>query len=281
MNTKTGKPNFRASLTIVTALITLLTLFWTAADRLSINQVVPARAAPVKQIPIYTPTAGPDGRIIYVVKLNDTLLGISLLYGITIEELRELNNLTSDTIVEGQRLILGFAGPAEVTITVGPTATPTPVLPTATPKPGRATLCIILYNDVNGDSIRQEEETSIPDGAISFGNSVGTVSQSVTSGSGEESQCFQDLPEGEYTISVAVPEGYNATTNSSYELALKAGDTTYINFGAQANSQTLAQAPVIPAAEGQRSPILGIVGGLFLLAGLGFAIFATRMLRGK
>lgn len=266
---------------IAAALITLMSLFWTAASGLNINRVVPARAAPLKQIPIYTPTAGPDGRIIYVVKINDTLLGISLLYGITVEKLRELNNLTSDTIVEGQRLILGFAGPAEITITVGPTATPTPVLPTATPKPGRATLCIILYNDLNGDSIRQEEEESIPDGAISFGNSAGTVSQGVTSGTGLEAQCFQDLPEGEYTISVAVPEGYNATTNASYELVLKAGDTTYVNFGAQANSQTLAEAPVIPATEGKRSPILGIVGGLFLLAGIGFAIFATRILRGK
>jgi hypothetical protein len=36
----------------------------------------------------------------------------------------------------------------------------------------------------------------------------------------------------------------------------------------------------VPAPEGGRSPILGILGGLFLLAGLAVAFFATRTLRG-
>jgi hypothetical protein len=65
---------------------------------------------------------------------------------------------------------------------------------------------------LNGDSIRQDGEDSIPDGAISFGNSASTVSESTKTGVGEEPQCFENLPEGSYTISVAVPEGYNPTT---------------------------------------------------------------------
>jgi hypothetical protein len=94
-----------------------------------------------------------------------------------------------------------------------------------------------------------------------------------------EADCFENLPEGQYTISVAVPEGYNPTTQNSYELPLKAGDITYINFGAQANTQTLAEAPSIPAPEGGRSPLLGIIGVLFLLAGGAVAFFAARSLR--
>jgi LysM repeat protein len=242
----------------------------------SLNATATVQAAPPAQIPIYTPTPGPDGRIIYIVKANDTLLGISLITGVSVEELRGLNNLTSDTIYEGQKLLLGLGGPPEITPTEGPTPTATTVLPTPTPKPGQGNLCILLFNDLNGDSIRQEDEPSIPDGAISFGNRAGTVSEAVTTEAGTEHQCFNNLPEGEYTITIAVPEGYNPTTNNTEEVVLNAGDITYLNFGAQINSEN----EVIPVTEGGKSPLLGIVGGLFLIAGIGVAIFAGRMLRG-
>jgi hypothetical protein len=126
----------------------------------------PAVAAPPEQIPIYTPTPGPDGRILYIVKANDTLLSIALLTGLTVDELKELNNMTSDTIFENQELLLGYGGPLEVTATSGPSPTPTQLLPTATPRPGLGNLCLLLYEDINGDSIRQVEEL-IGDGAIS------------------------------------------------------------------------------------------------------------------
>ncbi len=257
----------------------VLALIGFAMLRLAFGSVMAAQAAPARQIPIYTPTPGPDGRIIYIVKANDTLLSISLLTGVSVDQLRSLNNLNSDTIYEGQKLLLGFAGPAEVTVTAGPTPTLTPILPTSTPKPGKGKLCIMLYNDLNGDSIREESEPSIPDGAISFGNRAGTVSQSATSVAGLDPKCFEDLPEGNYTITVAIPVGYNPTTGTTSEITLKAGNEVYINFGAQANSETLAQAPAIPPPEGGRSPLLGILGALFLLAGLAAAVFAGRLLK--
>ncbi len=240
---------------------------------------VPVQAAPPAQVPIYTPTPGPDGRIIYIVQPNDTLLGISLLTGVPIDQLRALNNLTSDTIFEGQEILLGMGGPDEATSTPGPTPTPTTILPTPSPEPGQGTLCIMVFNDLNGDAIRQDGENSIPDGAINFGDSIGSVSESANTGAGEEPLCFENLLEGNYTISVAVPEGYNPTTQNTYELRLQAGDITYVNFGAQANSQTQAEAPTVPAQEGRRSPLMAIIGGLFLLAGIGVAIFASRSMR--
>jgi LysM repeat protein len=261
--------------------VLLLVLSWAATGQLFYNMAIPAQAAPGRQVPIYTPTAGPDGRIIYTVKEGDTLLSISLLTGVSLDTLRSINNLASDTIYIGQKLLLGYAGPAEVTPTTGPTPTPTAVLPTPTPKPGLADLCLLLFNDLNGDSIRQEDEPSIPDGAISFGNRAATVSKAITTGTGLDPTCFKQLPEGEYTISVAVPEGYNSTTETSYELVLHGGETVYANFGAQANTKTLAEAPAIPATEGSRSPLLGVVGGLFLLLGVGVAVFAGRILRGR
>lgn len=239
-----------------------------------------ALAAPQAQAPIYTPTPGPDGKIIWIVKSNDTLLSISLISGVPVDTIRQLNNLTGDTIIVGQNLIIGLAGPALVTPTLGPSPTPTPILPTPSPKPGTGALCIMLFDDANGDSLRQDTEMSILGGAISINNRAGSVSLTADSDSGEEHKCFSELPEGEYTISVAVPTGYNATTNSAYTLSLNAGDETYINFGAQADSQTLAEVPILPT-EGNKSPLLGIIGGLFLLAGVVVAVFAARLLKSR
>jgi LysM repeat protein len=239
----------------------------------------PVLAAPLPQAPIYTPTPGADGRIIYIVKANDTLLSISLLTGVPVDQLRTLNNLSGDTIFEGQQLLLGLAGPPEAGFTPGPTPTPTSVLPTPSPRPGNGNLCVLLFDDQNGDSIRQEEEPSIPGGAVSVSNRSGSTSLTENTAAGTEHYCFQEIPEGDYNISVAVPEGYNATTATNAGISLKAGDEAYLDFGAQPNSVTLAEAPV-PSGTG-RSPILGILGGLLLLGGIGLAIFASRLLKGK
>lgn len=237
-----------------------------------------ALAAPHLQMtPFPTPTPGPDGRIIYIVQPGDTLLRISLISGVSVEELRGLNNLVGDNIIVGQPLLLGLGGPSLPSPTPGPSPTPTPLLPTPSPKPGLGNLCIILYNDRNGDSLRQEEEPSIPGGAISVNNRAGNVSLTVQTGGGLEPHCFTDLPEDTYTISVAVPEGYNPTTVTNYTLRLLAGDETYLDFGAQANSETVAEAPA-PAGSG-RSLLLGLLGGLLLVAGIGLAIYAGLLLR--
>jgi hypothetical protein len=130
--------------------VALWAMLWLGTDQGGFGALEVAQAAPDVQVPIFTPTPQPDGRIIYIVKTNDTLLGISLVTGVPVDKLRALNNLTSDTIFEGQQLLLGLAGPVEVTPTAGPPPTPTPILPTPSPRPGQGTLCILLFNDLNG-----------------------------------------------------------------------------------------------------------------------------------
>lgn len=234
------------------------------------------------QIQIYTPTPGSDGRIIYVVKQGDTLTSISIIMGVTIDELRKLNNLTDDNIFEGQQLLLGLAGPPEEVITPGPTPTPTPLLPTPSPKPGSGILCILLFNDINGDSIRQEDtEPSIPDGAISVTNRSSSVNLTQPTMAGIEPFCFENLPEGEYTIGVAVPAGFNPTTELSYILKLGGGDETYIDFGAQVR---VAQEPgeiADPVTGEQKTPLLAIIGGAFLVISLGLLFLSRKALKPK
>jgi hypothetical protein len=259
---------------LLAALILLLVaLVWIGAQR-------PSLAAPLLQLtPFPTPTPGPDGRILYKVQPGDSLLRISLIAGVPLDELRGLNNLTGDNIVVGQELLLGLGGPSEVTPTPGPSPTPTEVVPTPTPLPGSGIICVLLYDDRNGDAIRQEEEPSVPGGAISVSNRSGTFSESIETDAGSEPHCFTDLDEGEYTITVAIPDSYNPTTATSYVLDLRTGDETYLGFGAQRNSLSEVDAPT---PEGRsRSPLLGILGGLALLAGLGLALFGTRLLKSR
>jgi hypothetical protein len=239
----------------------------------------PVLALPLAQFtPFPTPTPGPDGRIIYIAQENDSAWRIAAIFGIDLNELRSLNKWGDNPIITpGMEVLLGFAGPAEVVPTQGPSPTPVPQLPTPSPLPGWGNLCVILYNDANGDSLRQEDEPSIRSGAISVTNRAGTVSQTENTTEGLEHLCIEELPEGDYNVSVAVPDGYNPTTITNRALVLKAGDITYIDFGAQANSQTAAEVPV-PQGSG-RSPLLAIVGGLILLVGIGLGIFAGRYMK--
>ena len=241
----------------------------------------PILAAPLPQFtPFPTPTPRPDGRVIHIVEANDSWWRIAAIYNIDLNALLELNKASRDTIlVQGEEVLLGLAGPAEVVPTAGPTATPQPARPTSSPQPGFGTLCVIVYDDLNGDSLRQENEQSIPGGAISVTDRRGSISLTETTASGLDPHCFEELPEGDYNVSVAVPDGFNPTTSLNTALAVEPGEETFLNFGAQVSSEALAGAPA-PSGSG-KSPLLGVLGGLILLCGLAPGIYASRFGKSK
>jgi LysM repeat protein len=262
--------NFRHRRLIYVSCLAAFTLYL-------IGLAFPVLAAPALQLtPFPTPTPAPDGRIIYVVQAGDTLWRVSAITGVSLDELRRLNNLgAEEPIIEGQELLLGMAGPAEIVPTEGPTVTPETSLPTPSPQPGSGTLCILVYNDVNGDSMHQESEPSIPGGEISISDRSGQVSLTETTTTSPDPICFEELPEGDYNISVAVPDDYNPTTVLNYALAMEPGATTSIGFGAQLSTEALVEAPG-PTGTG-KSPLLGILGGLILAGGLGLGFYASRL----
>jgi LysM repeat protein len=64
----------------------------------------------VSPTPIPYPTPGADGRIIYEVRPGDTMIGIADRYDLAVDELYELNGLTSSSLLTiGQRLLLGVS----------------------------------------------------------------------------------------------------------------------------------------------------------------------------
>lgn len=273
------KYNFNMSRERIKYLLPILGLFGLLV--ILINTSLPVAAAPEAQFtPFPTPTPGTDGRIIYIVQPNDSWWRIAAIYAIDLNALLGLNDATSETVLlEGEEVLLGFGGPSEVTPTIGLSPTAGPVLPTATPLPGSGTLCVILYNDINGDAVRQEEEESIPEGAISVSDRSGEVNLTEPTASGMEAFCFVELMQGEYTISVAVPEGYNPTTVLNYTLILEPGTETYLDFGAQLSS--IAVEDNSTSGGSNRSLLFGIAGGALLLGGIGLAVYATLIGRSR
>jgi hypothetical protein len=263
----------------------------------------PTMAAPEPQYtPIASPTPGPDGRIIYIVQEGDTLWRISAITGVSVDELRRLNNLAeNDVIKPGDRLLIGLGGPADIPSTAGPAPTPTSDLPTPTPLIGTGMLCISVFVDTNGDGLRQEDELDLEGSAINVGNRFGTVSLAPGENNGLVPRCYEDvasgfydilgtreecisivqcamiLEQGDYNISVGIPDGYNATTALNHATLLNAGDETFLDFGAQPNSETAAEAPIIPESSEEKSPILAIIGIGLLVIGVAVGVIAFIM----
>ena len=221
---------------------------------------------------IVSPTPDFDGNIYYMVQGNDTCLSISLKMGIEIETLRQLNDLDVDcSLIADTRLLLGRILTA--TPTSGPTPTPTLVLPTPTPYDGNASVCIYLFDDLNGNSTVQGGENGIAGGAVSVTKRDG-VENFTGLTTGIEDLCFPEVPEGRYVISIALPNEYNPTTAMNFELEVKAGDVIQVNFGAQkqASLEQRIQSEEQAALSQTRSPLLAILGGGLILGAVALGI---------
>ena len=223
-----------------------------------------------------TPTPDARGRIVYVVQEGDSCISIALINGIPLEDLRLLNNKESDNCVvyPGEELLLAII---EEPTPLPDAPTATPIFPTPTPFEGYVEICIHLYEDVNGNSVRDDEITEplLGNGAASITDPLKLESWTGQTVANEE-LCFEELPAGEFNISIAVPEGYNSTTNNSSVVNMKAGDTTIVNFGAQQGSQMIGEednGTTNTTNDGGRNPLLALVGGLMLVGGGGLGLY--------
>jgi uncharacterized protein YkwD/LysM repeat protein len=97
-----------------------------------------AELGPLAQysIPVAVSTARPDGDVIHEVKYGQTLWSIAIQYGTTIEQIKRLNNLTGDTVVQGWKLLVQKSAtqPILVTGTQPSTEAATRAFPTPTPR---------------------------------------------------------------------------------------------------------------------------------------------------
>ena len=139
----------------ITRIILFLALVWlfcgTAQPVLAANSSPTSTPRPF--IPIVTSTPLPDGKIIHVVASGDALWSIAVSYGVTMDEIRSLNNMAagSTSIRIGQSLLIREAIGTVIVQAASPsgqaaTATPTlteaftlsPPAQTRTPTPTEA-----------------------------------------------------------------------------------------------------------------------------------------------
>lgn len=225
--------------------------------------------------PFPTPTPRADGQIIYIVQEGDSLWRIAALANISIEELMALNGIQPDDFISpGMEMLLGFAGPVEPTPTtsveepaqVSPTPQETPIYDTGE-------ICVLLFNDANGNARLDDEELPLPGGQVSVVEASGVLLGDHTTDEAEDGYCFPNLVFGDYNVSAAVPPDYLPTTVMNLPVSLAPGDIAFVQFGAQANSSIVT----VDQEGGGNSLLLGFIGLLFLLAAGGLGFYASRM----
>jgi hypothetical protein len=242
---------------------------------------LPANAASDMQQVIPTATPGADGRILYIVQPGDSCFRVAAIHGISVDQLRQLNSRLDEncSLVEGQELLIGIVSLAG-TPTAGPSPTPAP--PTASPTPftGTTEICVLLFDDVNGNALREETEPAVAGGAVSVTENNGEYSAAQDTvipadPAAYQGICFSSVPEGSYTISVGVPDTYNPTMDLKYSLDVNAGDRAFVDFGVQSKQEVIGTGEET-VDEPTTSPIFGIIGGLLLLGGAGLGYYAWR-----
>ncbi|MBI3764162.1 MAG: LysM peptidoglycan-binding domain-containing protein [Chloroflexi bacterium] len=257
-----------------------------------------------------TPTPGADGKIVYTVQTCDTMWDVAAIAGLTVEQLKALNGLTSNFVYVGQRLVLGTGAAA-----VEPSATPAPAVeqptatsasaveqPTNTAQPAASSnptsvvgggtpvaaattgeVCVMLYEDANGDGTRGSGEGLLAGGKFKLtdAGSGGTAGDYTTDGKNEP-HCFQNLASGNYSVEVTMPDGYNATTATTFALPLTPGGTANLEFGAQSGKGASGGGSTPSTSSSRlRTALFGAAGIIFLLLAAGVAGFLVLTQRGR
>jgi LysM repeat protein/uncharacterized protein YkwD len=136
LQTTNGQMQYDAYPTLTAIALTQVTVYGDA------TQVAQSFLVPQYIVPVVRATARPDGDVIHEVKNGQSLWSIAIEYGVKIEQIRQLNNLSSTDIRSGQKLLVqkGATQPMPTTtVTETPVALLMPRTPvqfqTPTPQP--------------------------------------------------------------------------------------------------------------------------------------------------
>jgi LysM repeat protein len=277
----------------IAAIISICVIF-------SLFGLIVARVGSVNaQDPVFqTPTPDAEGNVYHTVTAEDfACWNIAEKYKIDVKDLIRLNsNILGDdcVIYPGMKLLV-----AVITATaIPPTSTPIPEQPTVPPQEEQPTqppvviepeptamldtgkICIVLFHDLDGNGMRTDGESYLYGGEVSINDRIGTVSRVGTTVAGDpettKPMCFEQLPPGEYNISIAVPDGFNSTTATTHALSVVSGETLTIDFGAQ--EATPASTEQDAVANSKILPVFFIGLGILLL-GIGLLIYMLRSRR--
>jgi LysM repeat protein len=257
------------------------------------QQQQPSSSVPIGSIPRSTPA--PDGSVVHIVSPGETLIGIAVTYEVSLEQIRQLNDLSSDVIYVGQRLVIEESGGAtaeepeeeateepegdgsgdgsegdggdEEVAEAPPAEEEEPALPESSGETG--TICVKSYEDANNSGFREPDEAALPDFTFAVSDGSETVGTHATDETG--SYCFTDLPAGTYIVSW-VAENYIATTDQTWAVSVAPGAAVQREFGAQPG-EGAEMADEEGGSGGGLPPwvtaLMAAFGAILLLGGLG------------
>jgi LysM repeat protein len=230
-----------------------------------------------------------DGSIVHTVQAGDTLLCIGWVYDVDVQTLRDLNNISGSLISVGQQLIVSPAEGGEASPPAAPeeTETPTPEpeagsgeeeasageevaeQPAAAGEPetgGR--ICARIFEDMDQDFVFSQSEQPLSGGLILLS---GTINNSFTTTGGRERFCFEDLPAGDYVLSIEAPPGYQASSLDRVPVTLTGAGEVQFDFpvsGAVAQPGNSGENQEGAETSGSRlGVVIGIAAGVVLVGG--------------
>jgi len=195
--------------------------------------------------PQATATPRPDGAIVHVVESGDTLFGIALEYGVSVDQIRQLNagSIDGDIISIGQELVISMPAqaptplpapltPEPTTVADKPDTPDSPDVPVSEPAgDGTASICILAYHDRNGDTFQDpESEELLPNAHFSVADASGVIAEYDSDGISEP-YCFTGLAAGAYRVIGEAPAGYRVSGPVERSVALSDGALMDLQFG--------------------------------------------------
>jgi len=172
-------------------------------------------------------------------------------------------------------VVAGEAAPPVAAVTATPQGQ-VPV-PTATPTPTPGQVCVLAFNDRNGDGQQSADENPLAGVVFALADSNGPKDSYTTDGVSEP-YCFADLQPGSYTLTAKAPGGYSGTSPKTQIVAISGGKEDFV-FGARRGGAvaTPTRASSGGGGNGAASGLLGGAGryilvgaALLVLIGLGF-----------
>ena len=119
--------------------------------------------------------------------------------------------------------------PTPPTSTPTPKPTPTP-WPTFTPTPVTGTICVVAFEDHNGNGVQDPADGRLSGALITVSNERGLVEEYVTNGF-DEPHCFRGLSPGHYFVSEVNPGGYRSTTHDDWGVSVVDVAKIHVAFG--------------------------------------------------
>lgn len=212
-----------------------------------------AQRDPAQGVPVPSPSPRPspaslssDGFSFVTLLPGDTFTNVFSIPGDYAYYLKNKPQFSGRVIVEA-----GFPSrtpTATSTFSRTPTATTTSTTTVSVTPMLLGAICVIVYNDLNGNGTRDLGELLSSGASITVKNSDGVVVGVATTDGTLEPRCFLNLPAGNYTVTEVNSAGYTSTTPDLLTVVVPAGFTTNVEFGD--NLPALTATPTSPRTPG-------------------------------